>query len=123
MYKFLLIAAAASAVQIDEESGYRCDGTKHPWCKKSKGSTWNKPDWPINYKVPNFGVDHDIVSTQNHIAAAEKRLKQKFTASFEKPKGHPVDYVVPNLGIDRDIKDAQASIESTEAKLGKWTPT
>jgi hypothetical protein len=34
---------------------------------------------------------------------AEKTLKQKFTASFDKPKGHPVDYPVVNLGKDRDL--------------------
>ena len=72
--------------------------------------------------MPNFGVDSDIKSTQGHIKAAEKSLKQKFTASFEVPKSHPVDYKVTNLGIDKDIIDAQASIVSTETKLGKWTP-
>ena len=69
--------AAASAVNIsqDQDNEYRCDGTKHPWCKKAKGSTWNTPDWPIGYKVPNFGIDKDIAATNEHIAAAEKRLK------------------------------------------------
>ena len=28
---------------------------------------------PVDYKVPNFGVDEDIVNTQAHIAAQEKK--------------------------------------------------
>jgi hypothetical protein len=74
-----------------------------PWYKTSKASTWNTPDWPIGYTVPNFGVDHDVMSTQQHIASAEGALKHQFQASFEKPKGHPVDYFVPNFGKDRDL--------------------
>ena len=123
MYKLVVLAAVASAINISGESEYRCDAAAHPWCKKQAGSTWNKPDWPIGYKVPNFGVDKDIISTQGHIKAAEKRLKQKFTATFKKAKSHPVDYPVVNLGIDKDILDAQASIAGTETILGKWTPT
>ena len=34
-----------------------------PWYKTASHSTWTKPDWDINYPVPNFGVDHDIKST------------------------------------------------------------
>jgi hypothetical protein len=74
-----------------------------PWYKTSKASTWNTPDWPIGYTVPNFGVDHDVMSTQQHIASAEGALNHQFQASFEKPKGHPVDYFVPNFGKDRDL--------------------
>ena len=122
MYKLLLLVASASAIQIDESAGYRCDGSVHPWCKKASSSTWNTPDWKINYKVPSFGVDPDIKATQGHIKSAEKKLKQTFTASFEKPKSHPMGYTVPNFGIDKEIKDATASIASTEKKLGAWTP-
>ena len=66
-------------------------------------STWNTPDWPVNYKVPNFGVDSEVITTQKNIAKAEKKLNKKFTSTFDKPKGHPMDYPVVNLGQDRDI--------------------
>jgi len=26
-----------------------------PWYKTAKQSTWEKPDWNVNYFVPNFG--------------------------------------------------------------------
>ena len=29
------------------------------------------PPYPINYPVPNFGVDEDIISTQKHIKDME----------------------------------------------------
>jgi len=39
--------------------------TKH---YKDEGKT----DYPVDYVVPNFGVDHEISSTQENISAAEK---------------------------------------------------
>ena len=103
MYKFIVLAATASAVQISEESTYRPKAEQAPWYKTASSSTWNTPDWKINYKVPNFGVDHEILVTDKNLATAEKGLNHKLTANF-KPKPHPVDYFVPNLGVDKDIK-------------------
>ena len=28
----------------------------------------------MNYKVPHFGMDQDIIDTQNHLKQAEKKL-------------------------------------------------
>ena len=33
-----------------------------------------KITYPINYKVPNFGVDQDIVDSQKNLDDAEKKL-------------------------------------------------
>lgn len=46
-----------------------------------------KDTHPKDYKVPNFGVDKDIESTQKNIADAEKKLGHKWVAS--KDKGFP----------------------------------
>ena len=35
--------------------------------------------FPMNYFVPNFGVDTDIKATQSHIDLLEKKLKHKWT--------------------------------------------
>ena len=75
-----------------------------PWHKEVTKSSWVKPDWNIDYFVPNFGVDEDIKSSITHMDAAEKSTGKKMVASFKKPKGHPVDYFVPNFGEDNDIK-------------------
>ena len=47
---------------------------------------------PIDYFVPNFGVDHDILATQEHEAAASKELGHQWNPAID-----PVDgrYVVP----------------------------
>jgi hypothetical protein len=31
-----------------------------PWHEEKREWAWHKPDYPINYKVPNFGLDRDI---------------------------------------------------------------
>jgi hypothetical protein len=36
-----------------------------------------------NYKVPNFGVDKDIIDSQNNLKATEKKLGKKFTLNSE----------------------------------------
>jgi hypothetical protein len=33
-----------------------------------------KITYPINYKVPNFGVDQDIVDSQKNLNDAEKKI-------------------------------------------------
>lgn len=76
-----------------------------PWYKMASHSTWEKPDWDINYFVPNFGKDIDIQFTQDYIAEAEGILDYKMQASFKLLKlGYPIDYKVPNFGADYDIK-------------------
>ena len=31
-----------------------------PWHKDVSQATWVKPDWNVDYYVPNFGVDVDV---------------------------------------------------------------
>ena len=31
-----------------------------PWHEEKREWRWHKPDYPINYKVPDYGVDRDI---------------------------------------------------------------
>ena len=41
------------------------------------------PPYPINYPVPNFGVDEDIISTQKHIKDMEKKYGKWSFAQVE----------------------------------------
>jgi hypothetical protein len=87
-------------------SKYRCTDSQAPWCKDSLAShaSWEKPDWDIDYVVPNYGRDTDISTTQENLAEAEKSLDYKMQASFKPPKrGYDIDYPVPNFGRDDDI--------------------
>ena len=73
------------------------------------------------YKVPNFGVDRDIIATNKHIADTERKLKHKWIPL--KNKDGPKDYFVPNFGLDKDIIESGKSIVSTERALNKeWNP-
>jgi hypothetical protein len=40
---------------------------------------------PMNYKVPNFGKDSDIIETQKSIKVAERENHHKLKSSFKKP--------------------------------------
>jgi len=48
--------------------------------------------------VPNFGLDHEIVTSETHTKDAETDLGVVMQASFKAPKGGPTDYFVPNFG-------------------------
>lgn len=60
----------------------------------------------MDYFVPNFGVDKDILDQQADLAVAEQQLEHKFEVK-ESAKPHPTDYKVPNFGVDEDIKNIQ----------------
>jgi len=57
---------------------------------------------PRDYKVPDFGVDSDIIGVQSAVQQSEKNLGTKMTASFGAKAApvNPRDYVVPDFGID-----------------------
>ena len=43
-------------------------------CEKGSAADPKKDPWPKDYKVPNFGADHDIAVSEKNSAAAEKKL-------------------------------------------------
>ncbi len=59
-----------------------------PWHNFNDGARQRNferdPAWPHNYKVPNFGVDHEIISTQKSIKSTEAKLKKKVKPIFSK---------------------------------------
>jgi hypothetical protein len=92
----------------------------------------------MNYKVPNFGVDYDILATQASLKVSEKENKHKlygklYPKSFvqldeqsdpicgsggcnqythpKKPLGYPINYPVPNFGTDTDIETTKENID------------
>jgi hypothetical protein len=94
-----------------------------PICSSAGCTQYEHPhpkSHPMDYFVPNFGVDHDILANDAALKAAEKQLNHKLVIA-DRPKW-PQDYPVPNFGVDQDILDAQASIAGAEDKLGAWNP-
>ena len=94
-----------------------------PWSKsgeESTGPSWLVPTWPVNYSVPNFGVDSDIINTQAHIGASEGLHKKTLSGDyFEKSAPPKRDYFVPNFGVDKDIKLTDLNIKEAEAQHGR----
>jgi len=107
----LLFAGSAEAVR------YRpfVDG-RTPWYKTSPGVA--PVDFPHDYKVSDFGVDHEIKSSLAHTAAAEAKLGEWKNAAKPPPGPPPRDYFVPNFGEDSDIKYTKAHTAAAETSLG-----
>merc|ERR1719284_2382521 len=75
---------------------------------------------PMDYFVPNFGVDKDIIATQKHIADTEKKLGHVFVVT--PPAAPDPIMTIPNFGVDADILTTKKNLASAEATLGhKWT--
>lgn len=74
----------------------------------------------MNYFVPNFGVDKEMLANQQHLEDAEKKYGKWDLKKSEEVKR---DYTVPNFGMDQDIADSIESEKSTSGLLGvAWNP-
>jgi len=51
----------------------------------------------MDYPVPNFGADHDIMASQAHEAAAEGSLAQKWELTKDEASGK---WIVPDSNLD-----------------------
>jgi hypothetical protein len=61
----------------------------------------------VDYAVPNFGKDQDVIDTLAHESLASKQLNHTWSPA---PKGSgakppPINYAVPNFGKDKDLID------------------
>lgn len=64
----------------------------------------SKSSYPMDYFVPNFGVDHDILASEADEKLASNQIGHKWTWK-EAPKRAP-EYTVPDFGVDEEIKYA-----------------
>jgi len=122
-----------------------------PICNSSGCTQYLHPDkklpYPIDYPVPDFGVDQDIADSQQHEKDAEKRIDpQSLTGTKtdirlnsdpicnssgctqylhpNKKLPYPVDYPVPDFGVDHEIADSQQHEKAASDKIGHtWEPT
>ena len=114
----LFLSQEAKATKVS----YRPITGTAPWSKSGEettGPSWLVPTWPVNYSVPNFGTDKDIIETQASIGASESTLKQSLSATWDKPGTPPRNYFVPNFGVDKDIKMTDLNILEAEAQHGR----
>jgi hypothetical protein len=94
-----------------------------PICSSAGCTQYEHPkvkEIPMDYFVPNFGVDQGILDHNSALAAAEKQLNHQLVIE-DMPK-IPRNYPVANFGVDQDILDTQSSLSKTENELGSWEP-
>ena len=111
MLKTFAIASLANAIKIKDDP--ICD--TYDGCDTLHYLDEGKTPYPVDYAVPDFGVDPDIADTQASLAAAESSLHHTTWApSFKPPEGFKKDYPVPNLGIDHDVLNTATSLKVAE---------
>ena len=48
-----------------------------PWHKDAEANSWVKPDWKVDYFVPNFGLDEEMEASLKHTSDTETKLNHK----------------------------------------------
>ena len=69
----------------------------------------------MNYFVPNFGMDSDIIDSMSNQEAAEKTLGGQIPVP---KKDEKASLAQVDLGVDRDIMSVQKSIKEAEGESG-----
>ena len=118
--KYTLFLMLARAVKIRDDPNWNsADGYL-----ENHYTDEGKSPYPVDYAVPNFGMQTDIEAGLNHIKKAESDLDHKWI--IVKPGDPPPkDYPVPNFGMDRDIAGGLANIKVAEGIIDhkwKWKP-
>jgi len=82
--------------------------------------------YPMDYKVPHFGPDPDMVGTMENekIASAMIGHAWEFNTkrSFEKWRNHALDVQSYNFDpeLSHDVRETQKHLSNAESELGKW---
>lgn len=77
---------------------------------------------PVDYFVPDFGVDHDIEASLNDMRNTEDKLAHKLVIPEAKEPDR--NYFVPDFGVDHDVENTLNNISlEEEIQKHKWTPT
>ena len=89
------------ALQLDAEVALESD----PICNSSGCTQYKHPKkklgYELDYKVPNFGVDPDVVTNFHSLDIAEGRLNHKLSLGTEESKEK---YHNPAKDVDYDFK-------------------
>ena len=84
--------------------------------------TWkptNKKTHPMDYPVPSYGEDRDMITTRNNLYESEAALNHKWkVTAADLKKEEFKDYRVPNFGVDQDIDRTHQNLREAEATVG-----
>jgi hypothetical protein len=104
-----LMLASTSAVKLQ----FRPTTGSVPWGGSASRPEWDTPPYPVNYYIPNFGEDHNILTTLNSLKIAEKTAGKSLKASFAQNDA-PADMRIPDLGADEDVRFSLAAIKESQ---------
>jgi hypothetical protein len=101
---------------LDSESDPICSSSgctqyKHPESKEAK--------YDMDYGVPSFGMDRDIMGSLENLKVAEGVVNHKWAGIDKEKYSNPAKKVDYNFAprLDGDIIDSQAHLASTEKRL------
>ena len=113
MFKILLIASAAAIKIMDDPicSSAGCGQYKHPDSKVAVH--------PMDYGVPSFGMDRDIMGSLENLKVAEGIVKHSWKGIDAAKYANPAKKVMYNFApaLDGDIIASHANLAATEKKL------
>jgi len=115
-HKFVL---DSDDVQLDAKLNTESD----PICNSAGCTQYlhkhKKLPYPIDYPVPNFGVDRDIVDNHDDLKVAEGIVGHHWNFEFIKPPVNPAKKTVYDGAppLDEDIIDSRKNLKDTEVKL------
>ena len=111
------LVASTSAVTLKSDpvcNSAGCTQYLHP----------KKDDFKKNYFVPNFGVDHDIITNHKSLDIAEKQLQHHWDFPTGEYKNKKVVEYKTGEPLDEDIVVTGKNLKSTEKLLGhNWKVT
>jgi hypothetical protein len=95
-----------------------------PICSSAGCSQYKHPDskaatWPMDYGVPNFGMDRDISNGFENLKVAEGIVGHNWVGIDKDKYSNPAKKVMYNFApkLDGDIIDSQGNLAATEKKL------
>jgi len=113
----LLLVGNVSAVKLERDP-LLSDPNKNEWAFKTAAA--KGPGHPVDYFVPNFGVDKEIKNTDHSITDSEAKLGHFWNIKMKPDAEPPRNYFVPDFGVDNDVKTTLAHAGVAEAKYGHW---
>jgi len=81
---------------LDMQSDPICSSAGCTQYKQPEG----EPGHPMDYFVPDFGVDHDILASNVGLKVAEKTVGHNWDFKFEKKPAWEAGFKVPDFGVD-----------------------
>lgn len=111
-----------NVVQIDADIHLDSDPICHSaGCTQYKHPESTNPahNYPINYPVPNFGMDRDVSDSISNTKVSEGIVGHDWTWK-EKKKPDPVLFPGSERGLDSDMITSIDNMQNVEAKQGKW---